>query len=283
MKRKVKSVLALLLTFALVLSVPFAFSTQEASAASKKAKKVTINVMKSYTYNWKSSDGSFGKYVARNTFNSKGFITRNTARETYKEKGKKTKTTRYQSVYKYNKKGFLKSYKYTEKGKKKETMSVKFNKKGLPVSAKSYQYKGKKKLLYSEATFTWSGDALVNVTWKNAATGKSGAYNPELRLSDVWEGDTPEKNDEDYKNNSGSYTDEEDGSTTTYSTSYSFNKKGYLTRETNKETVTYTDGTKTTSNAVWKYQTKRIKAKNLAIRAINYAIEDAVFYNDMGD
>ena len=77
MKKHVKRIMALALTFALVFAIPFAF-TQEASAASKKAKKKTAYLTTQMTSTSKDESGKTTKMVKKYTYNSKGFMTKET-------------------------------------------------------------------------------------------------------------------------------------------------------------------------------------------------------------
>lgn len=136
-----KRYLSLILTFALALSIPFAF-TQEASAASKtKTQYVCVSNESSFT----DPGGKTTKDKTEFTINKYGLMTSvNYGRG-------KTKYTR-------NKRGdVIKTKFYNKKGKLESTYTYayRYNKKGLPVSEKRYIVRGGKKTLLSSATMTY--------------------------------------------------------------------------------------------------------------------------------
>ena len=148
MKKYFKRYLALVLTFALVLAVPFVF-TQQADAAAKKSKKTVKYTQEvKWTHTYKNEKGKTVKDVTKYSYNKKGFITK-----AY-QKGKDG----FKEVYKYNKKGYLKSFKsYNGKGKLTKKISVKMNKKGMPATVKFYDVNGKKSTLTRTIQFVYNG------------------------------------------------------------------------------------------------------------------------------
>lgn len=160
MKKYFKRYLALVLTFALVLAVPFAFTTQKADAAAKKSKKTTVVQIKKSVYTYKNEKGKTKKATTTWTYNKRGFVTK-----------VKTKGGDFagRTVYKYNKKGYLKSMKeYNKKGKLEYKVSVTMNKNGMPATVKKYDVNGKKSTLTETRTFQYSGKTPVNVVIKEA-------------------------------------------------------------------------------------------------------------------
>ncbi len=160
MKKYFKRYIALVLTFALVLAVPFAFTTQKADAASKKkSKKVVLVQLTKEVGKDLDENGKLYKYTYKQSFNKRGFVT----------KVSQTGKYGFKEVFKYNKKGYLKSIKsYDKKGKALWKLTVKMNKKGMPAVAKSYYKDGKKWVLEATRTFAYSGKTPVKVSVKNS-------------------------------------------------------------------------------------------------------------------
>ena len=283
MKKHTKRIMALALTFALVFAVPFAF-TQEASAASKKAKKKTVYLTTQMTNTSKDESGKTKKMVKKYTYNSKGFMTK----ETWKE-GKDSGKT----VYKYNKKGYLKSVKTYSKGKLEAKNIVKMNKNGMPAVVKTYTLKGKKLKPFYNYTFVYSGKELIKIKYKNMQDKKSGVIDlkGEAAAADSSEVEATADNtsnvkydkkgrviEETYSDTYSEINDQGVTETTSYSNvwKYTYNKAGKILKEkaNTTSTTTYSDGTaaktvKTSDTYVYKYKKKKIAKNYDAIEIIN--------------
>lgn len=254
MKKYFKRYIALVLTFALVLAVPFAFTTQKADAASKKkSKKVVFVAMTKQVGKDLDENGKLYKYTRKYSYNKRGFVT------------KEVQTGKYawKTVYKYNKKGYIKSAKdYDKKGKLVYKTTVKMNKKGMPAVAKSYYKDGKKWVLDTTRTFIYSGKTPVSVTVKNSE-GKvdkvaiefyeyEGVSKADYKYVD--ENATKVKKDKKGRVVAETYD------TTTYK--YTYGKSGYLKKSSMKDT---SDGTYWTST----YKVIRMSKANVKIDQVN--------------
>ncbi len=286
MKKHVKCIMALVLTFALVLAIPFAF-TQEASAASKKAKKTTMYLTTQMTNTSKDENGKTKKMVKKYTYNSKGFMTK----ETWKEGKDNGKT-----LYKYNKKGYVKSVKSYSKGKLESKTTVKMNKNGMPAVVKTYQVKGKKKHTYTY-NFVYSGKELIKINYKDIQEKKSGTINlkgePAPSESAETEVVTDNTNnvkydkkgriiEETYSDTFSEVNDQGVTETTVFSNvwKYTYNKAGKITKEkvNTTSTLTYSDGTaaktvKTSDTYTYKYKKKKLAKNYDAIELINLYVK----------
>lgn len=224
MKKIFKRYLALVLTFALVLAVPFVF-TQQADAAAKKSKTPKITQPVKVVETYKNDKGKTAKLTTKVSHNKNGFTTKAYA------KGKDG----FKRVFKYNKKGYLKSYKYYNgKGKLEYKVSVKMNKKGMPVQAKHYDVAGKKSTLVKKVSFIYSGKTPVKYTVQDLEENTTetfdivfGEYEDEKEsYSEGWAANIKK----DKKGRVISESDPESGVVFTYK----YNKKGYRSKLTAK-------------------------------------------------
>ena len=288
MKKHVKRIMALALTFALVFAIPFAF-TQEASAASKKAKKKTAYLTTQMTSTSKDESGKTTKKKKKYTYNSKGFMTKETWKQG-KENGK--------TVYKYNKKGYVKSLKAYTKGKLEAKTTVKMNKNGMPAVVKTYSVKGKKKTHLYTYNFVYSGKELIKINYKDIQDKKSGTI--DLKGDSVTPSDSSEAEvttdsssnvkydkkgrviEETYTDSYSEVNDQGVTETTTYTNvwKYTYNKAGKVLKETANTTskTTYSDGTapktvKTKDTYTYKYKKKKIAKNYDAIEVINLYVK----------
>lgn len=287
MRKHVRRIMAMALTLALVFAIPFAF-TQEASAASKKAKKKTAYLTTQMTSISRDQEGKVRKMVKKYSYNSKGFMTK----ETWKE-GKDNGRT----VYKYNKKGYVKSVKSYTKGKLESKTSVKMNKKGMPSVIKTYTLKGKKLKLFFTYTFVYSGKELIMIKYKDEQSKTTGSI--DLR-SEATPSETPETEavadntnnvkydkkgriiEETYSDSYSETNDQGVTETTAYTNvwKYTYNKAGKILKErfNSTSTITYSDGTaskteKSSDTYTYKYKKKKISKSYDAIEAINLYVK----------
>ena len=265
MKKYVKRYLALILTFALVISVPFAAFTQKASAASKKTKYVVTqetriakeegeNVTTVYNMQYYKNgllkariykSGSKTVYIR----NKKGYIT--TVNE-YDSKGKLEDTWGY--TYKYDKKGNAISQTdyYYDNGVKKIGSTTKF---------KNYKNGKIKKETYVDGDYSW----IVTYNKKGDVTsevdkGKTYSYTYKYKYKYDKKGN-PVKVVRTYsgKDSEGS---ESSVTTTTYKYKYDKHKnvkKAVITKVYKSSNYTYTD----TTTELYKYKKVKVPKKFL--------------------
>ncbi len=252
MKKYFKRYLALVLTFALVLAVPFAFTTQKADAAAKKSKKATVLLETKTVHTYKNAKGKTVKETTKYTYNKRGFVTK--AKTSGKDGGR--------AVYKYTKKGYLKSVKfYNKKGKLVYKVTAKMNKNGMPYEAKAYYKDGKKFVLDSTTTIIYSGKTPVKSTVKyvdGETETEDFAYYDDFGESKEWYTEGFAENiKKDKKGRVISEEDSEEGWVLTYK----YNKAGWRTKVTKTLTKDF-DGNPTNEKYVTTFKTFKMTKAN---------------------
>lgn len=146
LKKRLSAALSLMLAVMVFMTFQMAF-VQEASAASKKTKYVVTQS----TFTAKYNNGETSKSTTKYTYFKTGLT-------------KSAKSDDYASKFTRYKNGYIKTVKsYNGKGKLERTTlyTYKFNKKGLPVTEKTYEVKGSRKTLLGTTTNTYYGNGQI--------------------------------------------------------------------------------------------------------------------------
>ena len=264
MKKQVKRYLSLVLMFALVFAIPFAF-TQQASAASSKTKYVVTSM--------KSTDDVGKTQTTKYTYFKNGLL----------------KTSSYsdgsKAVFTRNKKGYQTKFKRYENGKLDQTLTYKYkyNKKGL--ATKQSVYDSDKKLIgfytvtyykngkvkqekYSqvgdkyELTFKYNkkGDCtLIKTVDKTLSSVDKYTYKYDKNGNPVKESSVTT-----WKDNTGSGQ-----STTNVTHKYTYDKHKNIKKDVASYTYDYGNGEKSTSKITRTYKYKKVKVASKYLHFFN--------------
>ena len=284
MKKYVKRYLSLMLTLALVISIPFAF-TQEASAASKKGK--TKYVVKSEANVQKNENNTNVSTTEKYEYYKNGLLKSKTDSEGSKE------------IFKRNKKGYvIQKLRYDEKGQLSgwSENTYKYNKKGLPIKMNVYDVsEGKKELSYSVAYTYYKKGALKKevITYPEGGS-ETTVFNKKGNITDRIYSDknytSIKKHALKYDKNGNLINDTnnitwKDGTYTgskivTESFRYTYGKKKTIKRSVNTVVVKYDTGETETEVSTTQFTYKKAKVPKKYTKVFN--IPDASTLSCLG-